>query len=209
MAEPTAPESPAPPPEPPPDAAAAEAAPPEEKKKKKDGLSRGVETLYRNAYRTHLDLSSQADEKANLMLGLSGLVASLGIGFGSLVAADTALRTACGILIVGALISLTFAMRAARPRVTRLQIGLEDVRANKTSLLFFGQFVTLSREDYIEGMRELMRRPELLYDNMSRDLYALGFVLERKYRLLRIAYDVFTGTLVLAAATWLFVVLRG
>lgn len=176
-------------------------------KKKKDGLGRGVETLYRVAYRMHSDLSAQADEKANLMLGLSGLVASLGIGFGSLVAVNPALRSACAILIVGALISLTFAMRAARPRITRMQINLDDVRQNRTSLLFFGQFLTLSRSDYTEAMRELMRSTELLYDNMSRDLYALGFVLEHKYRLLRIAYDVFTATLILAAVTWLVAVL--
>jgi ABC-type Na+ transport system ATPase subunit NatA len=94
---------------------------------------------------------------------------------------------------------------AARPRVSKEEVTLEDVRANRSNILFFGNFFKLSREDYVTGMEELMVDSERLYDTMARDLHGLGSVLSEKYRLIRIAYNVFMTGLVLSVSSYIIV----
>jgi hypothetical protein len=40
-------------------------------------------------------------------------------------------------------------------------------------------------------MRELIKDKEYVYDSLTKDLYYLGRVLDRKYRLLRWTYSIF------------------
>ncbi|MFQ5448339.1 MAG: HD domain-containing protein, partial [Saprospiraceae bacterium] len=42
-------------------------------------LGRGVETMYRTAYRTHINLSGIADNKANIMLSINAIVISIAL----------------------------------------------------------------------------------------------------------------------------------
>lgn len=42
-----------------------------------DRTSRGVETMYRTTYQTHNNLSSMADNKANIMLSINALIMSV------------------------------------------------------------------------------------------------------------------------------------
>ncbi len=46
-------------------------------------------------------------------------------------------------------------------------------------------------EDYDWAMNEMMKDRDYLYSTMIKDLYYLGLVLQRKYNLLRIAYNFF------------------
>ena len=46
-------------------------------------------------------------------------------------------------------------------------------------------------EDYDWAMNEMMKDRDYLYSTMIKDLYYLGLVLQRKYNLLRIAYNLF------------------
>ena len=41
------------------------------------GSSRGVETMFRTSYRTHVDLSHLADNKANIMISINGIIISI------------------------------------------------------------------------------------------------------------------------------------
>ena len=46
-------------------------------------------------------------------------------------------------------------------------------------------------EEFQEGMQEMMKDRDYLYKSLMKDLYFLGLVLEKKYKLLRIAYTIF------------------
>ena len=46
-------------------------------------------------------------------------------------------------------------------------------------------------EEFQWAVNELMKDKEYLHNSMIKDLYYLGLVLERKYRLLRITYNIF------------------
>ena len=54
-------------------------------------------------------------------------------------------------------------------------------------------------------MSNLKIDQEELYNDLSRDLYNLGLVLRKKYRLLTISYNVFVGGLVLSVLVFLII----
>jgi len=63
--------------------------------------------------------------------------------------------------------------------------------------LFIGNFHKIELDQYTAAMRELICDRTYLYDSLTRDLYYLGLVLERKYHLLRITYDIFMVGIIL------------
>lgn len=183
-------------------AEAGAAAEPEKKKKKKKkkrkeekaglGSSRGIETMFRTTYRTHVNLSSIADNKANIMLSINGIIISVIIASVSpKIDANPWLLIPTSALLVGSVISMVYAVLAARPRVQSRLVSLDDFRQGKANILFFGNFVNIPEDDYMEGMTELLQDTDQLYKNMMQDLYGLGQVLSRKYELLRTSYTVF------------------
>ncbi len=178
------------------------------KKKKKDtglGSSRGIETMFRTSYRVHQDLASLADTKANIMISVNGFIIAITIPFvtsqmdrpiAGAPLYEWLSPLAAGVLLIGCVTALVYAILAARPRVSNVPITLEDIARNDANILFFGNFVNLSEAEYVEGMTDLVESQDHLYVNMMRDLYGLGQVLKTKFRLLRISYTVFMFALV-------------
>ena len=185
---------------------------PTPKKKKKSklkgdlGTSRGIETMFRTSYRTHLNLSGIADNKANIMISINGIIISILIASVSpRIGEIPALILPTAVFLVTCVVSMIYAILAARPRVTSLHVSLEDVRENKANLLFFGNFVSMTEDDFVVGMHELMGNTDQLYTNMIRDIYSLGGVLNKKYALIRTSYTVFMLGLSVGVALFLLV----
>ena len=157
--------------------------------------------MFRTSYRVHQDLASLADTKANIMISVNGFIIVFTMPFAPQMFGEIAgwrwlLPLATGVLLIGCVTALVYAILAARPRVSNVPITLEDIARNDANILFFGNFVNLSEAEYVEGMTDLVESQDHLYVNMMRDLYGLGQVLKRKFRLLRISYTVFMSALV-------------
>jgi hypothetical protein len=62
--------------------------------------------------------------------------------------------------------------------------------------------------DYDWAMKEMMKDKDYLYGSMIKDIYFLGVVLARKYKLLRISYSIFMygliGAIIAFGATFIF-----
>ena len=186
------------------------------KKKKKKGkkptgdlnearLGRGVETMYRTTYRTHVNLSSIADNKANIMLSVNAIIISIVVS--NLVPQfdeNSALLLPTGLLLLTCLVSVVFATLSTRPKVTEGVFTRDDIREKKSNLLFFGNFYNMAIDDYHWGMMEMIRDPDFLYSSMTRDLYYLGKVLAKKYRYLSICYGVFMYGLIVSVVAFVF-----
>jgi hypothetical protein len=175
------------------------------KKKKKDaaaGTKRGIETLFQTAYQTHMGLSVLADTKANIMISINGIIISIITAtVASSVAGNPWLLLPAATFLATCVTALVFSVLAAMPRVKgAAAVGPSKLDHKMKNLLFFGTFTAIPEEEFVEGIKDLMRRRGELYSAMAQDLYALGAVLSRKYRLIRTAYTVFMVGLVLAVA---------
>lgn len=184
------------------------------KKKKKDGdedgkkdkKDKGVDTMFRTSYRTNMDLSALADAKANIMISINGLIVSILLAsIAPGIETNTWLKYPTVALLLGCLTSLIFAVLAARPRVQGTAVTLDEVRRGAANLLFFGNFAHLSRDEFKMGMNELMTNNAALYDNMVMDIYGVGVVLQKKYRLLRVSYTAFMVGLVVGVLAFIAV----
>ena len=167
---------------------------------------RGISDMFRTSYRTHVELSAIADNKSNIMISINGIIISIIIAsISSKIDSNPWLLVPTSLLLITCMTALIYSILAARPRVSNEKVTLDDVRANRSNILYFGNFYKLSRDDYVTGIEELMADSQRLYNTMARDLYGLGTVLETKFRLLRIAYNVFMWGLALSVGSYLLV----
>ncbi|MDU8885131.1 DUF5706 domain-containing protein [Yeosuana sp. MJ-SS3] len=164
------------------------------KKKRAKIPERGIETMFRVTLRNHIDLSDIADTKANILLSVNAIIISLLLS--NLIPKLD--NPSNGYLIYPTIIFITFTIAAmvlsvlaTRPNVTSGKFTKEDVENKKVNLLFFGNFHKMKLDDFEWAMNELMKDKDYLYNSLIKDLYFLGKVLDRKYKILRITYTIF------------------
>ncbi|NJB83054.1 Pycsar system effector family protein [Wenyingzhuangia aestuarii] len=153
-----------------------------------------IETMYRVTLRNHIKLSDIADAKANILLSVNAIILSLALSnlFPKLDKADNHyLIVPTLIFLLTAVTSMIFAIISTRPKVTSGTFTQEDIDNKKVNLLFFGNFYKMPLEVFDKGIFTLMDDREYLYKSLNKDLYFLGIVLARKYRLLRVTYTIF------------------
>ncbi|GJM35137.1 MAG: hypothetical protein DHS20C18_41380 [Saprospiraceae bacterium] len=168
---------------------------------------RSIQTFFRTNYRNHINLSAIADNKANIMISVNTILISVlitALSYQHIAEKNPMVIMPVVIFLVTGLASLTFAILSARPKVTVLndqKIAPAEARKN---IIFFGNFVSLNLDQYEEAMDAMFRDGELLIGNMTRDLYYLGKVLDKKYRFLSISYNIFMVGFVATVVTFLW-----
>lgn len=155
---------------------------------------RGIETMFRVTLRNHITLSDIADTKANILLSVNAIIVSLVLS--NLIPkldnpSNTYLIYPTIVFVLFTIIAMILSVLATRPNVTSGKFTKEDVNNKKVNLLFFGNFHKMKLEDFEWAMNEMMQDKEYLYSSMTKDLYFLGKVLDRKYKILRITYTIF------------------
>jgi predicted metal-dependent HD superfamily phosphohydrolase len=172
-------------------------------KQKLNLINRGIQTMLRLASENHLRLSDMADGKANILISVNAIIISVIVGV--LVRkfeTDHYIVIPTIIFLASSVTTIVIAILATRPKITSGMFTKEDITNKKTNLLFFGNFYKATLEDYTWGMSIMMRDPEYLYGSLIKDIYFLGVVLGRKYRLLRIAYNIFMAGIVISVIAY-------
>ncbi|MGB3144007.1 MAG: Pycsar system effector family protein [Maribacter sp.] len=162
---------------------------------------RGIQTLYRVTLRNHMKLSDIADTKANILLSVNAIIISMALA--NLIPkldnpSNDYLFYPTFLFIVFSIISMVMSVLATKPNVTSGQFTEEEVTSKKVNLLFFGNFHRMELAQYAWAMKELIKDKDYIYSSLTKDLYFLGLVLERKYRLLRWTYTIFMVGMVLS-----------
>lgn len=162
---------------------------------------RGVETMYRVTLRNHIKLSDIADTKANILLSVNAIIISLVLA--NLIPkldnpSNTYLIYPTIVFLIFSIISMVLSIIATRPNVTSGKFNKKDVEEKKVNLLFFGNFHKMKLEDFEWAMGQMMKDKDYLYSSMTKDLYFLGKVLNKKYKILRITYTIFMVGMVLS-----------
>lgn len=180
----------------------------EEENKKKDKQEkpdRGIDTLFRVTLGNHTRLSGIADSKANILLSVNAIIISIALS--SIIPKLDSPKNAhlvipTFIMLMSSVITIIFAILSTRPKVTSGFFTRDDVEAKKVNLMFFGNFYKMPLADYDWAMNEMMKDRDYLYSTMIKDLYYLGLVLQRKYNLLRIAYNFFMFGLIITVISF-------
>ena len=156
---------------------------------------RGIQTLFRVTMRNHLKLSDIADAKANILLSVNAIIISLMIA--NLIpdltapAPDYHLMIPTLVLICFSVASIIGAIMSTRPDITTGEFTREQVKNREVNVLFFGNFHRMPYDQFEWAMNEIIHDHSYVYESLMKDLYLLGKVLNRKYRLLRITYNIF------------------
>lgn len=171
---------------------------------------RGIQTMFRVTMRNHLKLSDIADTKANILLSVNAIIISLILA--NLIPkldnpSNDYLILPAGIFVLFSVTSMVMSVLATRPNVTSGEFTKEDVKNKKVNLLFFGNFHKMKLEDYDWAIKELIKDQEYVYSSLTKDLYFLGLVLDKKYKLLRWTYTIFMIGMVLSVIIF-FVALK-
>ena len=176
------------------------------KKAKDERPERGIETMYRVTLKNHIKLSDIADTKANILLSVSAIILSIALStlFPKLDKADNFyLIYPTMLFLFVSVVTMIFSILSKRPKVTSGSFTKEDIKNRKVNLLFFGNFHKIPLEDFQAGMFDLMSDRDYLYKSLMKDLYFLGIVLDKKYRLLRIAYTIFMIGIIASVITFI------
>ncbi len=165
--------------------------------------TRGIETMFRLTSKNHLELSAIADNKANIMISINALVLSIMISvlfrkleeYPHMVVPSVILTLVC-------LATIVIGIIATRPNVSKGKFTRDNIKNKETNLLFFGNFHGMRLNDYEWAMKEMLQDADYLYSSLIRDIYFLGAVLGKKYRLLRLAYNVFMFGFVISVVSF-------
>lgn len=180
-------------------------------KQKSNLLSRGIQTMLRLTSDNHLELSNMADGKANILISVNSIIISVILSvLVRRLEVDTYLIIPTVIFLTFSVATIVLAILATRPKISQGVFSREDIINRKTNLLFFGNFHKASLEEYEWGMSQMMRDQDYLYGTLIKDIHQLGVVLGRKYRLLRVAYNVFMiGIIISVLGFAIAVILNG
>lgn len=176
-----------------------DAAEAKKKREKESQSERGMSTVFRIMASNHSALSQMADSKANILISVNSIILSIIIStlFEKL-QTDPYLQIPVAAIVIVCVSSIVFGILATRPNISGGVFTREDIAAKKTNLLFFGNFHNMSLDDYNWGMTEMLNDKYYMNASMIKDNYFLGVVLAKKYRFLRIAYNIFMYGLIIA-----------
>lgn len=175
-----------------------------DKKKDTEKPRRGVETMFRISSANHQRLSDMADNKAHIMISTNSIILSVILSLLLRKLEDNPhLIIPTLLLLIICVVTMVFSILATRPSIPEGVFTQRDIDEKRVNLLFFGNFYRTSLTDYQNGMLKMMDDKEFLYGSLIKDVYAQGVVLGRKYRLLRVAYNVFMYGIVAAVLAFI------
>ena len=128
-------------------------------KKTKAALpERGIETMFRVTLRNHIDLSGQADTKANILLSVNAIIISVVLS--NLIPkldnpSNAYLIWPSAIFVIFTVIAMGLCVLATRPNVTSGKFSREDVEKKRVNLLF------LQSKNYLDDDVEIVELEDL------------------------------------------------
>ncbi len=175
------------------------------KKEKNKNYSRGVESMFRNTARMQINLSSIADNKSNILISVNTIIISITMSvLSSRFDEMPEITVPTIIILISSLVTIVFAILSTRPNISSGTFDKNNIKDKNINLLFFGNFYNMQLDEYEQALGELMKDNDSLYSTMIRDQYNLGKVLARKYKLLRVSYNVFMFGIIISVLSFIF-----
>ena len=174
------------------------------KKSETNSPERTIETMFRITASNSQRLSEQADTKANILISVNAIIISVLLTV-IVRRMEEYPRFVIPVLILlfVNLVTIIFSILATRPNIPNGIFNETDLKQNKVNLLFFGNFFKMGFDDYSKSMLQVMGDRQSLFLNLLRNLHEQGVVLGRKYKMLKVAYNIFMFGLILSVIAFL------
>ncbi len=161
--------------------------------------ARGVESMFRLTANNQISLSSIADNKANILITVNALILSIVVTMLVRKFSEMPLIIIpTFIFLISCLVTMVFAILSTRPKISSGTFTKEDIEKKKVNLLFFGNFYNMELDEYQWAIKKMMKDYDGLYGTMIMDQFFLGKVLAKKYKRLRVAYNIFMFGIVIS-----------
>ena len=194
------------------------------------GTNKGVETMFRNAVRSEMELLALAATKANIMISLNGfIVSALMISGAFIFSSSPEFLIPASTFMITAAASIVFALLSASPeRIGKMQAArtwvkdffrgrakLRDLKTRLSStqtrffsgsqpnILIYEDRVKVQKEQYWEMMQEIMSDRKQVYQKMSDHLYWLGLLADKQFKYINLSYAVFRWGLLASLAAFI------
>ncbi len=141
----------------------------------------------RTAQQHQVTLTVQADQKANINIGIVSLVVIFLTNSKLSIAAEVDLVIKSGLILFIATLGLSLIM-ALLVVVPRLGKTSKQSSTSMTNPFYFGSFKHVSHDDYVDYIDQHLQNNEQAKRMLASDTYQIGEVLDKKYRSLRISY---------------------
>ena len=141
----------------------------------------------RTVHQHHTQLLIMADQKANILIGVVTIVLTILFANSSyLLNAHMDLRLPMGLFVSTEAVAMFIAFMVIMPRtVARQKFTDADEMPNP---MFFGFYANIKEDDYLDFLCRDLCDNNSARKYLARNLYQLGLVLKKKYRMLSIAY---------------------
>lgn len=153
-----------------------------------------LDHMLRQTRNNLVSFSQMADTKAHILLSLSSVLLSLSL---TQIADPRFTLTIIG-LDIFLLITIFFALLTVIGKVKLFDRKRHSVRDSDYSPLFFGNYGDVPYDEYAKHFEGIMNDSDATYEIMVKDIYYAGkYLLQIKYRYIRLAYlYFFTGLIV-------------
>lgn len=162
-----------------------------------------IDHMLRQTRSHHVQLSFMADSKASMLMTMASVILTLSASY----ITKPSFKWAAISLMVFCLITIFLAVYAAMPKLpfSIKQKSFKDLDSPRFNLLFFGDFIRMSFEEYEESMENVLNDLNMTYHVQLKELYTLGlFLANKKYRFLKMAYIAFIMGLLVSGSMLFF-----
>ncbi len=176
----------------------------ESRAKKGITYSRGVDTMFRVTARNQINLNSIADNKSNILISVNAIIISIIITMlaGNIGNMSQDIFPILVFLLI-CLVTIIIAIMSTRPNLVNNKFTREDIKNKSVDLTFFGNFIKMNYDDYLKAVKDMMTDDEHLYSTLLKNQYELGKILAKKFRLVKLAYNVFMIGIIITVAVFL------
>lgn len=153
-----------------------------------------VDYLLRTTQQNLTQYSIMADQKANIILGISLLMFTVLLSLiqkSGIHAWSISLLFFTVAAAISALLSVNPTLKTKGP-------------IKNPNLLFFGHYSSLTQQDYLERMHHVIKEDASVYDTIMKDIYEHGLVLRaKKYKYLTYSYRFFIAGIIVTVTLFL------
>lgn len=167
-------------------------------KKKKNKISKLTNTLFRNALKSNLDLTSLADSKAGLLISINGFILTVAVTASSFAIQSKMMTYAFIAIILTSLGSIILAVLSVKPR-SKKSLVERNYLSSYSSLLYYQDMADMNPEEFVEKTAEAIKSQKESTRELTLHLHILATEIKKKYFWLKQAYTFFTLGLVSSA----------